>query len=107
MSRLPTLFIPLGGGPRFFMNWDPPDTWHRMAEYLRRVPSDVGARPRALVDRAGTVRIVLDGDDLLLPVARNHRFDAMLPSGAGQLFHPLPNERIDALFATYRADHCW
>jgi aromatic ring-opening dioxygenase catalytic subunit (LigB family) len=44
MSRLPTLFIPHGGGPCFFMNWDPPDTWHRMAEYLRRVPSDVGVR---------------------------------------------------------------
>ena len=28
MSRLPTLFIPHGGGPCFFrMDWDPPDTW--------------------------------------------------------------------------------
>jgi aromatic ring-opening dioxygenase catalytic subunit (LigB family) len=53
MSRLPTLFIPHGGGPCFFMNWDPPDTWHRMAEYLRRVPSDVGVRPRALVVISG------------------------------------------------------
>jgi aromatic ring-opening dioxygenase catalytic subunit (LigB family) len=53
MSRLPTLFIPHGGGPCFFMNWDPPDTWHRMAEYLRRVPDDVGVRPRALVVISG------------------------------------------------------
>jgi hypothetical protein len=32
MSRLPALFIPHGGGHCFFMKWDPPDTWHRMAE---------------------------------------------------------------------------
>ena len=53
MSRLPTLFIPHGGGPCFFMKWDPPNTWHRMAEYLRRVPDDVGVRPRALVVISG------------------------------------------------------
>ena len=45
MSRLPTLFIPHGGGPCFFMDWDPPGTWDRMAEYLRLVPHDVGTRP--------------------------------------------------------------
>jgi aromatic ring-opening dioxygenase catalytic subunit (LigB family) len=53
MSRLPTLFIPHGGGPCFFMDWDPPDTWHRMADYLRRVPDDVGQRPKALVVISG------------------------------------------------------
>ena len=53
MSRLPTLFIPHGGGPCFFMNLDRPDTWHRMAEYLRRVPEDVGERPKALVVVSG------------------------------------------------------
>ena len=31
MSKVPTLFIPHGGGPCFFMDWDPPDTWVRMA----------------------------------------------------------------------------
>lgn len=37
--RLPTLFIPHGGGPCFFMNWTmgPPDTWDRTAEWLRSV----------------------------------------------------------------------
>jgi aromatic ring-opening dioxygenase catalytic subunit (LigB family) len=35
------------------MNWDPPDTWYRMAEYLRRVPTDVGVRPKALVVISG------------------------------------------------------
>lgn len=53
MSKLPTLFIPHGGGPCFFMDWDPPDTWDRMADYLRHVPDDVGARPKALVVISG------------------------------------------------------
>ena len=29
-STLPTLFVPHGGGPCFFMDWDPPDAWDRM-----------------------------------------------------------------------------
>ena len=53
MSKLPTLFIPHGGGPCFFMDWDPPDTWARMAEYLRHVPEEAGSRPKALVVISG------------------------------------------------------
>lgn len=53
MSRMPTLFIPHGGGPCFFMEWDPPDTWDRMATYLRGVPADIGRRPEAIVLTSG------------------------------------------------------
>jgi aromatic ring-opening dioxygenase catalytic subunit (LigB family) len=54
MSRLPTLFIPHGGGPCFFMDWDPPDTWTRMADYLRHVPEETRASPpKALVVISG------------------------------------------------------
>jgi len=53
MSTLPTLFIPHGGGPCFFMDWDPPDTWAHMADYLSRVPEEVGAQPKALVVISG------------------------------------------------------
>lgn len=53
MSRLPTLFIPHGGGPCFFMDWDPPDTWERMAAYLRRMPQEVESRPKALLVVSG------------------------------------------------------
>lgn len=53
MNRLPTLFIPHGGGPCFFMEWDPPDTWDRMAAYLRHVPQEAGSRPKALVVISG------------------------------------------------------
>lgn len=49
MSKMPTLFIPHGGGPCFFMAWDPPETWDRMATYLRRVPKDIERRPDAIV----------------------------------------------------------
>jgi aromatic ring-opening dioxygenase catalytic subunit (LigB family) len=35
MSKLPTFFIPHGGGPCFFMDWHPKDAWDGMADYLR------------------------------------------------------------------------
>ena len=53
MSKLPTIFIPHGGGPCFFMDWNPPDTWDRMADYLRHVPGQIGSRPKALVVISG------------------------------------------------------
>jgi hypothetical protein len=34
LETLPTLFIPHGGGPCFFMDWDPPDTWKKMGAWL-------------------------------------------------------------------------
>lgn len=38
-SRIPTLFIPHGGGPCFFMDWTmgPADTWDPMAQWLRNL----------------------------------------------------------------------
>jgi len=53
MSKMPTLFIPHGGGPCFFMDWDPPETWDDMANYLRGVPGDVGRTPEAMVVISG------------------------------------------------------
>ncbi|MBK7585850.1 MAG: dioxygenase [Myxococcales bacterium] len=49
-GRLPTLYIPHGGGPCFFMEWTmgPPDTWDRMAAYLREVGQRY-TRPKALL----------------------------------------------------------
>ena len=36
------------------MDWDPPDTWARMADYLRHVPDEAGASPpKALVVVSG------------------------------------------------------
>jgi aromatic ring-opening dioxygenase catalytic subunit (LigB family) len=53
VSKMPTLFIPHGGGPCFFMDWDPPDTWARMAAFLGGVQADIGERPRAIVVISG------------------------------------------------------
>lgn len=48
---LPVYYIPHGGGPCFFMDPPPhaPDTWLGMAAFLRSLPADVGATPRALL----------------------------------------------------------
>jgi aromatic ring-opening dioxygenase catalytic subunit (LigB family) len=56
MDRLPTFFIPHGGGPCFFMDplpgW-PGDTWDRLAAFLRGVDGSVGRRPRAVLIVSG------------------------------------------------------
>jgi len=49
MIKMPPLFIPHGGGPCFFMDWDPPDMWDKMADYLRGIPVDIKHAPRAIV----------------------------------------------------------
>jgi len=38
-GRIPTVFIPHGGGPCFFMDWTmgPADTWERMTQWLREL----------------------------------------------------------------------
>ena len=53
MSKMPTIFIPHGGGPCFFMDWNPPDTWNKMSDYLQRIPADVGQKPKAMVVISG------------------------------------------------------
>lgn len=54
-TRLPTVFVPHGGGPCFFMDWTmgPADTWDRLAEFLRAFDEVVGARPKAIVVVSG------------------------------------------------------
>lgn len=56
-SEMPTLFIPHGGGPCFFMDWDlmggPKDTWDRTAAYLRSIAESLPERPKAIVVVSG------------------------------------------------------
>jgi aromatic ring-opening dioxygenase catalytic subunit (LigB family) len=49
--RLPTLFIPHGGGPCFFMTppRGEPDPWKSMGDYLRGLAAEIGQRPRAVL----------------------------------------------------------
>lgn len=54
-ARQPTLFIPHGGGPCFFM--DPPDfaphLWDKMAAYLRGIAEGLPERPKAVLVISG------------------------------------------------------
>lgn len=45
----PTVYIPHGGGPCFFMDWNPADMWDQMGAYLKRLPQDVGEKPKAIL----------------------------------------------------------
>lgn len=53
MSRQPTLFIPHGGGPCFFMEWNPPDTWDRQRAFLEALPASLPETPKALLVISG------------------------------------------------------
>jgi aromatic ring-opening dioxygenase catalytic subunit (LigB family) len=49
--RQPTLFIPHGAGPCFFMEWTrgPRDTWDRTAAWLRGIEASLPEKPKALL----------------------------------------------------------
>jgi aromatic ring-opening dioxygenase catalytic subunit (LigB family) len=50
-SKLPTLYLPHGGGPCFFMEWTmgPRDMWDKMAAYLRNIEKTLPQNPKALL----------------------------------------------------------
>lgn len=48
----PSLFIPHGGGPCFFMP-DPAGTWTKMGDYLRALPATLPETPRAILVISG------------------------------------------------------
>ena len=52
---MPTLFIPHGGGPCFFMDWNmgPADTWQKMEAWLRGLADTLPATPKAVVVISG------------------------------------------------------
>ena len=50
-SKQPTLFIPHGGGPCFFMDW--PQTWDHMAAFLRGLCGTLPQKPDAIVVVSG------------------------------------------------------
>jgi len=53
MTRQPAIFIPHGGGPCFFMDWNPPDTWDRQRKHLENLQASLPARPKALLVISG------------------------------------------------------
>ncbi len=50
--RQPSLFIPHGGGPCFFMD-DPAGVWTNMAKFLRDLPNRLSEAPRAILMVSG------------------------------------------------------
>ncbi len=52
-DRQPAVFLPHGGGPCFFMEWNPPDTWDRQRQFLEEFPADLPGRPKALLVISG------------------------------------------------------
>lgn len=48
-GRMPVFFIPHGAGPCFFMDWNPADTWDRLANFLQGIADTLPARPQAIV----------------------------------------------------------
>ena len=51
MTKQPTIYLPHGAGPCFFMDWTmgPPDTWDRTARWLRSIGETLPDAPRALL----------------------------------------------------------
>jgi aromatic ring-opening dioxygenase catalytic subunit (LigB family) len=49
--RAPSLYIPHGGGPCFFMEWTrgPADTWERMGDFLEGLGDTLPRRPDAII----------------------------------------------------------
>lgn len=54
-SRQPTLFLPHGGGPCFFMDWTwgPADTWNATQHFLEGIAATLPAPPKALLVISG------------------------------------------------------
>lgn len=54
-KRQPSLFLPHGGGPCFFMDWTwgPADTWRRTQGFLEGLANTLPTAPRALLVASG------------------------------------------------------
>lgn len=50
-AKMPTIYIPHGGGPCFFMEWTmgPRDTWDRMGAWLKSLDGSLPRTPTALL----------------------------------------------------------
>lgn len=53
MTRMPTYFIPHGGGPCFFMDWEPVNPWLKMEAFLRDFPKSFPQKPKAILMISG------------------------------------------------------
>ena len=54
-NRQPTIFLPHGGGPCFFMDWTwgPADTWNATQRFLEGLAATLPEPPKALLVVSG------------------------------------------------------
>jgi aromatic ring-opening dioxygenase catalytic subunit (LigB family) len=92
-TKLPTFYIPHGGGPCFFMDWPgpSPNPWTGLAAWLRELPATLPCKPRAV--------LVISGHWEAAPVAVNVQsrppllFDYYgFPESTYQLKYPAPGD---------------
>jgi aromatic ring-opening dioxygenase catalytic subunit (LigB family) len=90
-ARLPTFYIPHGGGPCFFMDWEypGPNPWDGLAAWLRGLAASLERTPRAVV--------VISGHWEEEPIALNVQLEPPLlydyygfPEHTYQLKYPAP-----------------
>ena len=48
-KKLPVYYIPHGGGPCFFMDWEPKNTWYGLANYLTNFVNDIKGAIKSIV----------------------------------------------------------
>lgn len=48
-ERMPSIYISHGGGPCFFMEWDPPDAWDGLRAALESIDSSLPRTPTAIL----------------------------------------------------------
>ena len=110
-QRMPTVFLPHGGGPCFFMEWTmgPADTWDPLASFLRSFDQLVGARPDAIIVASGHH----EGDvvEINSGVSPPMLFDYYgFPDHTYELSYPAPGspglaERVGGLLDAAGIDH--
>ncbi|HRO59044.1 MAG TPA: class III extradiol ring-cleavage dioxygenase [Burkholderiaceae bacterium] len=88
---MPAFYIPHGAGPCFFMDWNPPNTWDRMAAFLRGLHETLPARPTAIVLISGhwlETSFALTGHERPQSIFDYHGF----PSHTYELRYPAPGQ---------------
>jgi len=48
-KRMPTLFVPHGAGPCFFMDWNPTHAWDATARFLKGISASLPEKPKAIL----------------------------------------------------------
>ena len=108
-TRLPSAYISHGGGPCFFMDWDPPHEWDGLREALASLIPNLPATPRAILV------VTAHWETEVFTVASGEAPGLIydyggFPAHTYQLTHPAPGDpalaaEIDALLTAAGIEH--